>query len=320
MYRVTDLITFFNILGTKNSAVDNNYQFQLQNMWQKCWSQNAAMMQGVRYRERGPMKSWRPETMAEAIWSVLQEGLSLSQAARKHDIPYPTFVLYANRVHNMLGPSVFNGTQSIGNGNMDIRPKGRGRPQRILLGNWPDEHVRQVIRAVVFRDGTIPTYNHANNPPLTPTAPLIPPPGAGQPHLPNGPSPMPSYGHSPPRAPPPTPSSNGTRSVTPPPLPPSGAVDPTKFMENSLFAAHFKQLTEHFGKNGGQSQNGFLDNFPFKAMMNEVMHGGHPGQPQKTSDFEDADENYNSSREESRRGSLATPPRSQMDKVRYQHT
>ena len=32
------------------------------------------MMQGVRYRERGPMKSWRPETMAEAIWAVLQEG------------------------------------------------------------------------------------------------------------------------------------------------------------------------------------------------------------------------------------------------------
>ena len=31
------------------------------------------------------------------------------QAARKHDIPYPTFVLYANRVHNMLGPSVLNG-------------------------------------------------------------------------------------------------------------------------------------------------------------------------------------------------------------------
>ena len=28
-----------------------------------------------------------------------------SQAARKFDIPYPTFVLYANRVHNMLGPT-----------------------------------------------------------------------------------------------------------------------------------------------------------------------------------------------------------------------
>jgi len=43
--------------------------------------------------------------MAEAIFAVLREGLSLSQAARKFDIPYPTFVLYANRVHNMLGPS-----------------------------------------------------------------------------------------------------------------------------------------------------------------------------------------------------------------------
>ena len=292
----------------------DNYQFQLQNMWQKCWGQNAAMMQGVRYRERGPMKSWRPETMAEAIWSVLQEGLSLSQAARKHDIPYPTFVLYANRVHNMLGPSVFNGTPSMGNGHMDIRPKGRGRPQRILLGNWPDEHVRQVIRAVVFRDGTIPTYNHA--------AVSAGPASQGPPLLPNGSSPpaLPSYGHSPPRAPPPTPASNGTRSVTPPPALPRGAVagppvpppvDPAKFMENSLFAAHFKQLTEHFGKNG----NGFLDTLPFKTMMNEVMAGQQQPLNKANPDFEDADENYNSSREESRRGSLATPPR-QMDKVR----
>ena len=263
-------------------------------------------MQGVRYRERGPMKSWRPETMAEAIWSVLQEGLSLSQAARKHDIPYPTFVLYANRVHNMLGPSVFNGTQSIGNGNLDIRPKGRGRPQRILLGNWPDEHVRQVIRAVVFRDGTIPTYNHATIPaPQGP--PLMPPNGSSPPAL--------NYGHSPPRAPPPTPANNGTRSVTPPPALSRGAaagpVDPAKFMENSLFAAHFKQLTEHFGKNGNAA--GFLDTLPFKTMMNEVM-GQPPFGQNKAADFEDADESYNSSREESRRGSLATPPR-QMDKV-----
>lgn len=57
--------------------------------------------------------------MAEAIWSVLQEGLSLSQAARKHDIPYPTFVLYANRVHNMLGPSLANGSHSMG-GNLSL--------------------------------------------------------------------------------------------------------------------------------------------------------------------------------------------------------
>lgn len=48
--------------------------------------------------------------MAEAIFSVLKQGLSLSQAARKYDIPYPTFVLYANRVHNMLGPSADGGS------------------------------------------------------------------------------------------------------------------------------------------------------------------------------------------------------------------
>jgi len=124
-----------------------SYQNQIQSMWQKCWNKNS-VFQGLRYRERGPMKSWRPETMAEAIWSVLNEGLSLSQAARKHDIPYPTFVLYANRVHNMLGPSIINGL-----GGADLRPKGRGRPQRILLGQWPEDHVRHVIRAVVFRDG-----------------------------------------------------------------------------------------------------------------------------------------------------------------------
>ena len=32
----------------------------------------------------------------------------MRQSARKFDIPYPTFVLYANRVHNMLGPPVKN--------------------------------------------------------------------------------------------------------------------------------------------------------------------------------------------------------------------
>lgn len=100
--------------------------------------------------------------MAEAIWSVLQEGLSLSQAARKHDIPYPTFVLYANRVHNMLGPSPLNG---FGLG--DLRPKGRGRPQRILLGQWPEEHVRGVIRAVVFREG----FGSGSTPPAPVSSP-----------------------------------------------------------------------------------------------------------------------------------------------------
>ncbi|CAO1345381.1 unnamed protein product [Diamesa serratosioi] len=126
-----------------SSISAESYQHQLQSMWQKCWnSQN--LNQQMRFRERGPLKSWRPETMAEAIFSVLKEGLSLSQAARKYDIPYPTFVLYANRVHNMLGPSMDGGT--------DLRPKGRGRPQRILLGLWPDEHIKVVIRSVVFRD------------------------------------------------------------------------------------------------------------------------------------------------------------------------
>lgn len=68
------------------------------------------------------------------------------QAARKYDIPYPTFVLYANRVHNLLGPSNEPG---------DMRPKGRGRPQRILLGCWPEEQIKGVIRAVVFRDTSV---------------------------------------------------------------------------------------------------------------------------------------------------------------------
>lgn len=113
-------------------------------MWQKCWNTNQNLMHHLRFRERGPLKSWRPETMADAIFSVLKEGLSLSQAARKYDIPYPTFVLYANRVHNMLGPSIDGGT--------DLRPKGRGRPQRILLGVWPDDHIKGVIKTVVFRD------------------------------------------------------------------------------------------------------------------------------------------------------------------------
>lgn len=97
-----------------------------------------------RLRERGPLKSWHPQTMAKAIMSVLKEGSSLSQAARKYDIPYPTFVLYANRVHNMLGPSTDHDS--------DLRPKGRGRPQRILLGSWPAERVNEVVRTIVFRD------------------------------------------------------------------------------------------------------------------------------------------------------------------------
>ncbi|XP_065337975.1 protein bric-a-brac 1-like isoform X2 [Cloeon dipterum] len=136
-------------LGASTSSINDSYQYQLQSMWQKCWNTNQSLVHNLRFRERGPLKSWRPETMAEAIFSVLKEGLSLSQAARKYDIPYPTFVLYANRVHNMLGPSADGGA---GESQLDLRPKGRGRPQRILLGVWPEEHIRGVIRAVVFRD------------------------------------------------------------------------------------------------------------------------------------------------------------------------
>ncbi|XP_013161911.1 PREDICTED: protein bric-a-brac 1-like isoform X2 [Papilio xuthus] len=139
-------------LGASTSSIADSYQYQLQSMWQKCWNTNQSLVHNLRFRERGPLKSWRPETMAEAIFSVLKEGLSLSQAARKYDIPYPTFVLYANRVHNMLGPSA--------DGGADLRPKGRGRPQRILLGVWPDEHIRGVIRAVVFRDTHAHSAHH----------------------------------------------------------------------------------------------------------------------------------------------------------------
>lgn len=38
------------------------------------------------------------------------------------------------------------------NKSTELRPKGRGRPQRILTGSWPEDHVHGVIRAVVFRD------------------------------------------------------------------------------------------------------------------------------------------------------------------------
>ena len=32
-------------------------------------------------RDRGPVKSWRPQTMAEAIMAVVHDGLSLSQVS-----------------------------------------------------------------------------------------------------------------------------------------------------------------------------------------------------------------------------------------------
>ena len=44
----------------------------------------------------------------------------------------------------------------------DLRPKGRGRPQRILLGQWPEDHVREVIRAVVFREGELSSQAHGH--------------------------------------------------------------------------------------------------------------------------------------------------------------
>ncbi|XP_037930171.1 protein bric-a-brac 1-like [Teleopsis dalmanni] len=154
-------------MGASSSSIAaDSYQYQLQSMWQKCWNTNQNLMHHLRFRERGPLKSWRPETMAEAIFSVLKEGLSLSQAARKYDIPYPTFVLYANRVHNMLGPSI--------DGGPDLRPKGRGRPQRILLGIWPDEHIKGVIKTVVFRDAkelkedTLPPIPYGRHSPIFP--------------------------------------------------------------------------------------------------------------------------------------------------------
>uniref|UniRef100_A0A6A7G0H3 Protein bric-a-brac 1-like n=2 Tax=Hirondellea gigas TaxID=1518452 RepID=A0A6A7G0H3_9CRUS len=128
------------------TSMADTYQAQVQAAWQKSWNQTQSLLQNLRFRERGPLKSWRPETMADAIHAVLKEGLSLSQAARKYDIPYPTFVLYANRVHNLLGPSNEPG---------DLRPKGRGRPQRILLGSWPEDQIKVVIRAVVFRDTSV---------------------------------------------------------------------------------------------------------------------------------------------------------------------
>lgn len=39
------------------------------------------------------------------------------------------------------------------------------------MGNWPEEHVRQVIRAVVFRDGTIPSYGNGDS-----STDMLPPP------------------------------------------------------------------------------------------------------------------------------------------------
>ena len=73
----------------------DTYQYQLQALWQKAWATGQGVMQNLRFRERGPFKTWRPETMAEAIMAVLREGLSLSQVSvppsphRPHTVPTP---------------------------------------------------------------------------------------------------------------------------------------------------------------------------------------------------------------------------------------
>lgn len=121
---------------------------------------NPSLINPQRFRERGPLKSWSQDTMAGAINSVLKDGLTLSQAAKKFDIPYPTFVLYANRVHNLLGPSQDDG--------QDLRPKGRGRPQRILLGVWPEDHIDEVVKTVVFRDGREAKEDERSGIPIAP--------------------------------------------------------------------------------------------------------------------------------------------------------
>jgi hypothetical protein len=64
-------------------------------------------------RERGPVKTWTQETMAAALRAVLQNNLSLSRSARMFEIPYPTFVLYANKLHNLLGPSAGGGNPTL---------------------------------------------------------------------------------------------------------------------------------------------------------------------------------------------------------------
>ena len=66
-------------------CASDTYQYQLQALWQKAWATGQGVMQNLRFRERGPFKTWRPETMAEAIMAVLREGLSLSQVKPSFD-------------------------------------------------------------------------------------------------------------------------------------------------------------------------------------------------------------------------------------------
>ena len=71
----------------------------------------------------------------------------------------------------------------------DLRPKGRGRPQRILLGQWPEDHVREVIRAVVFREGELSSVSshgpgHTASPPAPTSSPQNFPGTSGLEHQP----------------------------------------------------------------------------------------------------------------------------------------
>lgn len=177
----------------------------------------------------------------------------------------------------------------------ELRPKGRGRPQRILLGNWPDDHVRQVIRAVVFRDGTIPSYSHAGMPVANART-------GTSPHRPTSALSSCNFGSSPPRAPPPTPSSSGDRNPAPlSPLPSSSSTN------NNIFATHLKNLSDHFAKNS----NGIFDSLPFKAFMSEALHHQNSPSFRRSMDFEDAEEpSMDFIR---RRGSLTPPPRPPLD-------
>lgn len=83
----------------------------MQAAWQKSWNQTQSLLQNLRFRERGPLKSWRPETMAEAIHAVLKEGLSLSQVRIRPLRPRPLLLTLARPLlHEVLGDGLCNGT------------------------------------------------------------------------------------------------------------------------------------------------------------------------------------------------------------------
>lgn len=80
------------VVGVRLRA--DTYQYQLQALWQKAWATGQGVMQNLRFRERGPFKTWRPETMAEAIMAVLREGLSLSQVISSSSSQQHTHMLF----------------------------------------------------------------------------------------------------------------------------------------------------------------------------------------------------------------------------------